>query len=64
MSISIFGSTVDDISKLWQAHEAAAWQCPGCGTIYTFMINSCACQRRNMASSGNTTNPNADEVGV
>lgn len=34
---------------------AGAWQCPGCGTIYNYTVNSCACQRRNMVSDGNTT---------
>lgn len=24
----------------------ATWQCPGCGTIYTMMVNSCGCQTR------------------
>lgn len=44
----------DDPQSPASSPLAGAWQCPGCGTIYSFMVNKCECQKRNPISSGST----------
>ena len=60
MMPDIFGGpTLEDLHEAWSKqgrHYAAAWQCGGCGTWYSHFVSSCGCQRRNMVTSGTSTN--------
>jgi hypothetical protein len=43
----------DDPSSPAPSPLAGAWQCPGCGTIYSMFVNSCGCQQYRWVKSDN-----------
>ncbi len=43
-----------DPEKFAPNHYAAAWQCPGCGTFYSYFVSSCGCQRHRWQYSSST----------
>lgn len=43
-----------DPDKFAPNRYAAAWQCPGCGTWYSYFVSSCACQTHRWSSASTT----------
>lgn len=44
--------------------HSGAWQCPACGTWYAYWVSKCECQKRNMVTTGNSTNAPLTFTGV
>lgn len=44
--------------------HSGAWQCPACGTWYAYWVSKCECQKRNMVTTGNSTNAPVTFTGV
>lgn len=49
-----FETVTDDPLNPVSSPLAGAWQCPGCGTIYSMSVNSCGCQQHRWVESSTT----------